>query len=587
MKKISSVALCCLLAIALLGTDGRGEAVQGGGKKVVAVLPFGVNSAENIDYVQHGIWDMLTSRIAAAENTDVIPKEKVLDAVKQVKTKELTLADVYGIGKTLNADYAVWGSITKIGNSISIDAKLLDVASYKTGVGIFTQSQGMDDVIAKINDFAKSIDAHISGKGTPAGAEPSTAAPPVASGTGSAASPQPATGREAQIIAGIRTGKRGTLTAGINPDFLSGGQPMDKRGFWMSQRYPTEFRGMDVGDVNGDGKNEIVAIDRNSVYIFQKKGKDLVLLQKITGKAYNNYVGVDIIDIRGDAAKEILVSNIIVNRGTESVINTVSSFVIEYREGKFQVMETDLPWLFRAIPTQDGGVRLLGQKIDSSGGMNRPFDTPIYEMAVRAGKITEGQRLKIPLGVCIFGLALDNLGSGREKIITYNEYDRLVVYEETDKDLTRIKAVMGSKELLYTSEEVFGGSNLYVEVIGMDNYGDDVTNYYTYLNSRIIPYDTNKDGRRELIVVRNHSSVGRYMKNVRIFTASEFYNLEWDQMGFVENWHTRKMSGYVADYQIKDADNDGENEVVMALVVPGGSVFGKSSVIASYKITVQ
>jgi len=146
---------------------------------------------------------------------------------------------------------------------------------------------------------------------------------------------------------------------------------------------------------------------------------------------------------------------------------------------------------------------------------------------------------------------------------------------------------MGSKELLYTSEEVFGGSNLYVEVIGMDNYGDDVTNYYTYLNSRIIPYDTNKDGRRELIVVRNHSSVGRYMKNVRIFTASEFYNLEWDQMGFVENWHTRKMSGYVADYQIKDADNDGENEVVMALVVPGGSIFGKSSVIASYKITVQ
>jgi hypothetical protein len=31
-----------------------------------------------------------------------------------------------------------------------------------------------------------------------------------------------------------------------------------------------------------------------------------------------------------------------------------------------------------------------------------------------------------------------------------------------------------------------------------------------------------------------------------------------------ENWKTRKINGYVADYQFKDIDNDGQNEIVLA-----------------------
>ena len=58
-------------------------------------------------------------------------------------------------------------------------------------------------------------------------------------------------------------------------------------------------------------------------------------------------------------------------------------------------------------------------------------------------------------------------------------------------------------------------------------------------------------------------------------------------MGMVENWRTKKISGYVADYQFKDIDNDGENEVVLALVLAtGGSTKGRS-VIVSYSLKGQ
>lgn len=578
------VGVC--LAVVLSAPLGAEE------RKTVAVLPFAVNSADDIDYVRQGIQVMLSSRISASDKIEVASKDRVAAIVKTAKLKEMTLADINGLGKELAVNYVVAGTITKIGNSISIDGKLVDMAADKPAVTISTQSQGMDDVIVKINDFALRIEQHILGTAPAAavGPVPPAAVGPVPAAATAAALPRitaPGTSsaqreREAQIVAGMRTGKKATFTGAINPDFISGAQPRDKRGFWMSQKYPTTYKGLDVGDVNGDGLNEIVAIDENSVYIYQKKGNDLLLLAKISGGRYNNYMGVDLIDLNGNGIKEIVVTNVLTKRETYNVSNTASSFVLEWKDGKFVTIADNLPWVFRVIDTKPAGVRLLGQMI----GVSRPFETDIHEMVWRNGKYQEGARLKIPRGLNIYGLTLDNLGEGAEKIISFNNYDYLCVYRETDKPLYAVQSMMGSSEFIYKSEEVFGGSNMYIEHYGEDIPGNDYTFYNTYLNARIIPYDINKDGKRELIVVKNLTA-SRILKNVKIFTASEFYNLEWDSLGLVENWHTRKMSGYVADYQIKDIDNDGEDEIVMALVTSAGSLTGRESVIAAYKLHAQ
>ncbi len=48
-------------------------------KSSVAVLPFSVHSAENIDYVRRGIGDMLSSRISVSEKIEVISPDTVTD----------------------------------------------------------------------------------------------------------------------------------------------------------------------------------------------------------------------------------------------------------------------------------------------------------------------------------------------------------------------------------------------------------------------------------------------------------------------------------------------------------------------------
>ena len=181
---------------------------------------------------------MLSSRISVNEKIEVVSRDTVLTALKDSGGKELALADVYGLGKKLNADFVVWGSITKIGNSLSIDGKLVDIGAYKSALAIVAQCQSMDEVIPKITDFAQKIEAHILGVTPPtSGASPATKEIIV--------SRQPTTqiAREAEIISGMKSSKKGTFTASINPDFINAAQPLDRKSFWKSQQFPNEFRG--------------------------------------------------------------------------------------------------------------------------------------------------------------------------------------------------------------------------------------------------------------------------------------------------------------------------------------------------------
>jgi len=108
-----------------------------------------------------------------------------------------------------------------------------------------------------------------------------------------------------------------------------------------------------------------------------------------------------------------------------------------------------------------------------------------------------------------------------------------------------------------------------------------------WINLRIVSYDTNGDGKKELILVKNISPIGGTMSRIKLFVSSEVYNVEWDGIGLLENWKTRKINGYVADYQIKDIDNDGQDEIVMAIVLSVGATLKTNSVVVAYKLTAQ
>jgi TolB-like protein len=566
MRKYLQLIFCLTIILLATGSPWAKD------KYMVTVLPFSVHSAENIDYLKQGIGDMLSTRISVPNKIEVTGKNIVSEELKKTKSRELTLVDVYNLGKKLKSDYVVWGSITKIGKSISIDGKLVDIAANKSDIGIFAQSQSLDEVIPKINDFSQRIVQHILGITAPATTQGTGSAASAPTASPNAPPSPPGSSRESQIIAGMKTGKRGTLTSAINAEFINAPDALNRRGFWMSQKLPTEFKGMDIGDVNNDGLNEVVVIDSHNVYIYQKTANELKLLEKIAGKAYENYMAVDVADINRNGVKEIIVTSL--------NDTTLNSFVLEFKDGKYVKIASSLSWFLRVIDTPSGIPLLLGQGY----GFDKPFDTQIYEIVWRDGKYVPDQKMKIPLGLSIYGLTIDNVGTGSgEKIIALDELDHLCIFEKTNKNLSRIFTFgFSNDELIWRSDGEYGGSNNYFENI--DKMKPDENEKSAFLNLRILTYDTNKDGKKEIIIVKNLSSVGRVFKHLKLFTSSEIYNLEWDGLGMAENWRTKKINGYVADYCFKDVNNDGKPEIVLALVLSVGASLRDKSVIVVYEL---
>ena len=537
-------------------------------KTTVGILPFVIHSAENIEYVRQGIGEMLISRISGQEKIEVIGRESVRETVSEKELQNLSASNLDKLGEKLGADFLVWGSITKIGNSLSIDAKLADITAGKNVVNVYAQCPTMDEVIPQINDFAQKIVGHILG-----GMPQTMPSPPPAKEIVAARQPSGQTSREAEIISGMRGGRKGTFTSSINPDFINAAQPLDRKTFWKSQQFMNEFRGMDIGDVNGDGLKETVIIDSHNILVYQRTDGELKKIEQISGKSYDYYVGLDVSDINGNGIPEIIVSSY---AGQQ-----VDSFVVEFRDGRFVTIASGLPWFLRVINNSSGVPVLLGQR----RGIENPFDTQIHEIVWQSGEYREGKRMRIPQGLSVYGLTLDKIGSsGAERIIALNESDYLYIYDQTDKPLSKIAVFGGSDELIWKSDDVFGGSNTIIEPVNKSADSTMEIRESYFINLRILTYDTNGDGKREIIIVKNLSSAGRLMQNVKLFTSAEVYNLEWDGLGMVENWRTRKINGYVADYQFKDIDNDGENEIVLALVLSTVGTVKDRSVIVAYDL---
>ena len=114
-----------LLALALALLLLAPVAAQAAEAMKVAVFPFHIFSREPLTDLRDDVQKMLGNKLTALGVT-VIPNEEVNQALTAAgQPLDLTLARK--VAGRIGADFAITGSITKIGNRVSLDAKVLDV----------------------------------------------------------------------------------------------------------------------------------------------------------------------------------------------------------------------------------------------------------------------------------------------------------------------------------------------------------------------------------------------------------------------------------------------------------------------------
>lgn len=479
----------------------------------VAILPFLIHSQENLDYLREGINDILTSRITVEGRITVIERTVVERILWEMRPMRLDEAVAKQVGTRAGADYVVLGSITKIGNYISLDARLIPITEDKPPLGAFTQHKGIDDVMLKIGDFAQDIGFRILGR--------------------RAMATRPSDPRSSHII---------------RPERDIGRIGYEDLGFKKSQTFNFEIKGLDIGDVDGDKKNEVVCIDHHHIYVFKYDGEKLSLFRKIETGYQHNFLTLDVADVNRNGLAEIIVTSVIEDN--------LQSFIIEYEQGEFRTITRKADWFFRVLEHPEDGPVLMGQQMGSDG----LYSGPIYKFIYKKNFFGKGPKLPFPKESKIFGVSLSDIRiSGVKDMIRLDDSERI-----------RISSLDGKFE--WRSRERFGGTNIYYDTKKKADpvyRGGEAPPWRVYIPARILIKDLDGDGIREVIINKNYSPT-RIFEKIRNFEAGEIYGLVWEEGSLTTYWKTREINGYIVDFQIKDADNDGSEELVVAVVDMGG-----------------
>ncbi|MBI3015811.1 MAG: VCBS repeat-containing protein [Candidatus Tectomicrobia bacterium] len=361
----------------------------------------------------------------------------------------------------------------------------------------------------------------------------------------------------------VRDRLSGARAARINPQFLLRDRArgvVGSQGLLRSAPIEHAVRGIDVGDVDGDGKNEIVAIGSDVMTIYRWNDKKLVEVATYKGGSGSSFLNVGVADLNGNGVEEIFVTNL---RN-----NLLRSIVLGYRGGALKVVQNDIHRYLRVVKLPGAKPELWAQ----AQGSTSPFDGKITRYRWEGKKYVEGDPVELPkdfpaLGISIYGfLPLDLDGDGKLKYIMVDNNDRLRVYSQDG-------------ELLWRSTEHYGGyeTGFLVEARGTElpnaSLGSNDQVRRVLIKGRILWGGKTGPLAGTVLMNTNIPSTGYILENLRGYDQSVISGLRWEAGGLYEEWRTRPLGGYMADYLLADIDNDGIPELVAAIVEPQGILF--------------
>ncbi len=148
-------ALALLLFACLLASPFEAAAQR------IAVFPFDVYSERDATLLRNAIYNSMTLEIGKIRTIQIIPREQFAPLVSGKKADE---ALALSVGKQIRADYVIVGSLTQLGNRVSLDAKIVTVETGAAITGLFAQGAGIENTGSFAAQLARDILARVSGK---------------------------------------------------------------------------------------------------------------------------------------------------------------------------------------------------------------------------------------------------------------------------------------------------------------------------------------------------------------------------------------------------------------------------------------
>jgi TolB-like protein len=496
--------------------------------KKVLILPFKIHSQKNLTYLQEGIRDMLSSRLADEDKVVFIPEEEVQKIIKNQGVPQTETA-VITLGKTLAADYVVLGSLTILGDNISTDGKLIDIRKGESVVNFNRLGTHSSEIIHHVDQFAAAIKHKVFNMSTNAHQ-----------------TPDGETHRHPEKLISQNVSKN--ETAAIQ---------MELGERWLSQRFKIEIRDIALGDVDGDGQTEIVVMELHALKIFRFVDQRLAKIGELKEKSFNTFLNLGIADINANGRPEIYVTDM-----PQKNYHSPISFVVEWDGKSWRKIATNQPWYLRVVNIPKQGKVLFGQKrglTTSMAAVNNLFERGVYQLKWNGDNLEKGKSYDLPNGVNIFDFSIgDVFNDGREMIVAVTRTYQIKVYNPDKKEE-------------WESSDPFGSTNNYLEYANQGNHTDMLRSYL--LHPAMI-FNADRNGPKGLVVINNHENLESFSR-IKIFKDADIECLQWDGLNFKTTWQTEKVTKLIGGFDLADADHDGRMDLVYAVVAQTSLAYGK------------
>lgn len=507
-----TILLLCLLAIPSFGQ----AAASAPGR--IALLPFEAHSDRDLTYLTSGLRDMLASRLASGAGVEIIPRAAITQALagKPVPSDPGALRQ---LGTSLQADYVLSGSLTTLAGSLSLDSTLHTVSGGEVPRTYFASAPREEEIISAIDDLSWQIAEQAFGKQRPGATAAAGVAAIPAAGSQGGDSNQSA--HPDRILMGGTAGSSVLRPMGVVTGAL---------GFTKSQTFNYGITSMEVGDVDGDEQDEFVLASAYAVRIYRRFDSRYQKIGEISFPKRYAIHSVTMADLNNNGRQEIYIS--------AADAKEPRSTVLEWDGKEFVHTADNLSWYLRVIDIPGQGPVLAGQK----SGINSLVSKGVFQLTPSQGDVTKGEEIACG-GMNLFDFSLVDLdGNGGPEVVAISQGDRLMVLTPAGKQL-------------WSSDDYYGGTTRFVGGESFDEINQDLEHGRNerprlYIPARIVIRDMNNDGLPDVVVNKNLSSSSRILSRYRSYPNGEIHALTWNGISLTELWRTRKIDGYIADYQL-------------------------------------
>jgi TolB-like protein len=517
----------------------------------VAFLPFTVNASKDMSYLRDGLGEMLASRLSAEAGVVAVDKKRVNGVLGTGTRPEAD--QLQSLAEKMGADYLLYGSVTSLGGGMSFDARVYSAAA-KSSETFYATAAKEGDVMTAIDDLAWSIVEKTFGKKRP----------------GSNAAPQGAVaGAESGTLQTAHPDRTFRASSGFGNASLLWSEGASQ--FFKTRNVPLSLEGIAIGDVDGDEGLEVVMADREKVVVYKLNEGRLVEFAQIKPLARYKIHAVNVADLNGNGKAEIYVS--------AADPSMPGSMGVEWNGKEMVTLFEDARYYIRPVKVPGLGVVLAGQKAGFEGVA---ISGSIYILTRDGSQLVGEERLPVPAGVNIFDFSFADLdGDGEWEVVALDKWNKLLVMKQSGKVLWKseerygaTKRFIGGKSAMQMTQQT-GARRGSTKVV---DGSTEVLFEELYVPSRILVTDVDGDGIDDIIVNVNTSTWSTLARAVQVFQSGTMLGLKWNGVGLQELWRTRKVDGYVVDYDARSHHlplKDGVEQLYVGVVAQGsfGDVF--------------